>query len=155
MNTVIRIFWHFAENKNAKRKWIICFPERYRTISGWVGFFWVGFLFFFLTHSFAISRQLLFKTYLNMYERLLKSHVHFQLEHEPGLWQNSYKKILNSQHKPAEKTYSDNCLVFLQYRENGCPTGTYLWSSNADLYCYNQVRCRRATNWETLYLDLF
>lgn len=41
--------------------------------------------FFSLICSFAISRQLLFKTYLNMYERLLKSHVHFRVEHEPGL----------------------------------------------------------------------
>lgn len=40
--------------------------------------------------SFAISRQLLSRASLNMYERLLKSHVHFRLEHVSALWQNIY-----------------------------------------------------------------
>lgn len=43
-----------------------------------LAFLGLFFLFFFpLICSFAISRQLLFKIYLNMYERLLRSHVHF------------------------------------------------------------------------------
>lgn len=50
-----------------------------------LAFFGLFFLRFSLMCSFAISRQLLFKTYLNMYEKLLKSHVHFRLEHEAGL----------------------------------------------------------------------
>lgn len=88
---VFGIFWHFSPNKTPKenRLSFFFFPERYRTIPGL-------FFFFPLMCSFAISRQLLFRAYLNMYERLLNCHVHFRLEH--------ILKILNSRHGPAGKT---------------------------------------------------
>lgn len=64
--------------------------EPFQAELGFFGLFLLWGFFFPLMCSFAISRQLLFRTCLNMYERLLNSHVHFRLEHAAFLWQNSY-----------------------------------------------------------------
>lgn len=73
------IFWHFAENKIPKENGLFFFQKDTEPFQAEL-FFLVGFPPP-LMCSFAISRQLLLRTYLNMYERLLNSHVHFRLEH--------------------------------------------------------------------------
>lgn len=74
------------KTKMPKENGLFVFQKDTEPFQAELAFFGLFFLFFFpLICSFAISRQLLFKIYLNMYERLLRSHVHFRQEHEPGL----------------------------------------------------------------------
>lgn len=82
---VFGIFWHFSPNKTPID--IFFFQKDTEPFQAF---------FFPLMRSFAISRQLLLRAYLNMYERLLNCHVHFRQEH--------VLKILNSRHGPAGKT---------------------------------------------------